>query len=118
MTTITAPATARHFGRCLAAGCKHRHVIDVELDHTGTPVLRDPDTGEGLNFFDAARFRYRGHADLRILCPDHRVFLSWTALTATHNPEKVCNGRCMGATGPSCDCSCGGENHGSAHLAI
>ncbi len=24
-----------------------------------------------------------------------------------------CDGRCTGATGPSCDCSCGGENHGS-----
>lgn len=24
-----------------------------------------------------------------------------------------CDGRCTGATGPKCDCSCGGENHGS-----
>lgn len=24
-----------------------------------------------------------------------------------------CDGRCTGARGPSCDCSCGGENHGS-----
>ena len=23
-----------------------------------------------------------------------------------------CNGRCMGATGPNCECSCGGANHG------
>lgn len=29
--------------------------------------------------------------------------------------EKVCDGRCMGATGPSCDCSCGGMNHGAGH---
>ena len=29
--------------------------------------------------------------------------------------EKTCNGICMGATGPSCSCSCGGENHGSHH---
>lgn len=28
--------------------------------------------------------------------------------------ERACNGVCMGATGPSCSCSCGGENHGSS----
>lgn len=26
--------------------------------------------------------------------------------------EIVCNAKCMGAVGPSCDCSCGGQNHG------
>lgn len=30
-----------------------------------------------------------------------------------HNPAKVCDGRCMGAVGPSCECSCGGANHGA-----
>jgi hypothetical protein len=25
----------------------------------------------------------------------------------------ACDGRCTNATGPSCDCQCGGENHGS-----
>ena len=29
--------------------------------------------------------------------------------------EKVCDGRCMSAIGPSCDCSCGGTNHGAGH---
>lgn len=32
--------------------------------------------------------------------------------------EVVCNGKCMGATGDSCDCSCGGENHGANHGRI
>jgi hypothetical protein len=27
-----------------------------------------------------------------------------------------CDGRCIGAVGPSCDCSCGGENHGMTRL--
>ncbi|HYQ69037.1 hypothetical protein [Actinophytocola sp.] len=27
----------------------------------------------------------------------------------------VCDPRCMGATGPSCSCSCGGANHGDAY---
>ena len=27
-----------------------------------------------------------------------------------------CDGRCTGASGPSCDCSCGGENHGTGRV--
>lgn len=27
--------------------------------------------------------------------------------------EKTCGGRCTSAFGPSCDCSCGGKNHGA-----
>lgn len=27
-----------------------------------------------------------------------------------------CDGRCTGATGPNCDCQCGGINHGSGRL--
>lgn len=26
-----------------------------------------------------------------------------------------CGAKCLGAIGPSCDCSCGGENHGRWH---
>lgn len=30
--------------------------------------------------------------------------------------ECPCDGRCTGAVGPSCDCQCGGENHGTGAL--
>ncbi len=29
--------------------------------------------------------------------------------------EIICDGRCMGAVGHSCDCSCGGMNHGGSN---
>jgi hypothetical protein len=29
---------------------------------------------------------------------------------------KECDARCMNAVGPSCDCSCGGANHGAGHV--
>jgi hypothetical protein len=32
------------------------------------------------------------------------------------NEEKHCSDKCMGATGPACECACGGENHGGIHL--
>lgn len=46
-------------------------------------------------------------------CPDHgRYYL--TALRGQVSAHR-CNAACMGATGPSCDCSCGGANHGAWH---
>jgi hypothetical protein len=30
--------------------------------------------------------------------------------------QTPCDGRCTGAIGPSCDCQCGGENHGTGAL--
>ncbi len=30
-----------------------------------------------------------------------------------YNPTKACDGRCMSAKGPQCECSCGGKNHGA-----
>lgn len=32
-----------------------------------------------------------------------------------YKPEHVCNAKCMTSSGPSCECSCGGANHGRAN---
>lgn len=32
-----------------------------------------------------------------------------------YNANKKCSARCMSATGPSCECACGGANHGGGH---
>lgn len=29
--------------------------------------------------------------------------------------EKPCGSRCMASKGPTCECACGGRNHGSSH---
>lgn len=50
-------------------------------------------------------------------CPTCRRYRQMTTVTGHYNPEHVCNSKCMGAVGPSCDCSCGGQNHGGAHLS-
>lgn len=34
------------------------------------------------------------------------------AIQGHHNPTKNCTPRCEAATGPNCDCSCAGDNHG------
>ena len=32
--------------------------------------------------------------------------------TTGHVTTQTCNAKCMSATGPTCECSCGGTNHG------
>lgn len=33
----------------------------------------------------------------------------------THDEHIACGAKCRNAVGPSCDCSCGGANHGINH---
>jgi hypothetical protein len=47
----------------------------------------------------------------RLTCPQCSRYVTGERLFATINADP-CHGRCMGATGPSCSCSCGGANHG------
>ena len=47
-------------------------------------------------------------------CPECGNRVTVKAVSGTTS-TKECDARCMGAVGPSCDCSCGGENHGAGH---
>jgi hypothetical protein len=38
-------------------------------------------------------------------------------MTAKHSDTEVCSDKCMGATGPACECSCDGRNHGGSFTA-
>jgi hypothetical protein len=92
----------RRFGRCTVKGCKTRRVVD------GSTVA-------GVLIY------YRGgnEAELATIgawCTEHNRHLDWTQLVGRVKPERECNGVCMGAVGPSCDCACGGENHGKNHV--
>lgn len=44
------------------------------------------------------------------------LFIVMKAVRATVN-DTPCDGRCTSATGPNCDCSCGGRNHGLGKVA-
>lgn len=92
----------RNFGKCRIRGCKTRRIV------------------EG-SFIDGKLIHYRGdnEAELRsigVWCDEHNTFLKFEPLRGRFNADKECNGVCMGAVGPSCDCSCGGENHGRNHI--
>ena len=128
-TAENTSTTARYFGRCSVNGCKHRRVIQVDsapqlvtmrgeggqallgIGGPGIPpgwelpVTFTAFTG-GPRWVDAMK-------EAGLACAKHpNKVLRFERLRGTFNAEKTCTGRCMGATGPACDCQCGGENHG------
>lgn len=48
-------------------------------------------------------------------CPKCGTRTYGDAVRGTLRPEIPCSAKCTGAVGPSCDCACGGINHGGAH---
>jgi hypothetical protein len=54
---------------------------------------------------------------LAVACVEHKRWLEWAPVEGTYVEDKPCNPACEGATGPSCDCSCGGDNHGGRWAA-
>lgn len=64
------------------------------------------------NRYDAAHLAtLRAHG---LVCDEHDRYLTVVAIKGIVNVDKTCDGRCMNATGPNCECSCGGENHGGS----
>lgn len=97
----------RRFGRCIVKGCKTRRVVD------GSPYI-----GKG---WESTPIFYNGGNSAQLIaaglwCAEHNRHLDWNQLKGRVNLDKECNGVCMAAIGPSCDCSCGGENHGKNHV--
>jgi len=83
---------ARHFYRCV--DCLELTVIDGEQRYE---ILCDC----------GARLDYVGHVHRNVLVID--------------TERSACDDRCTSATGPHCDCGCGGENHGTnrvVHIQI
>jgi len=40
----------------------------------------------------------------------------WNTVNGHFSPSHKCDSRCEGATGPACECSCGGANHGGRYI--
>lgn len=50
-----------------------------------------------------------------VLCCGKSVVMAKVRGTVT---DHECDARCIAATGPRCECSCGGENHGRMFLPV
>lgn len=76
--------------RCASKACKATHRVDA-----GTTVAM-----------------WNGKPALRCACGSSMIAKLITGTVTDHE----CDDRCLAATGPACECSCGGANHGANHV--
>lgn len=110
-------SNTRYFGKCSTKGCHVRRVVDLpnySIKFQGR-LWRLNAHEYGLRGADRRAF-WDAMVALDLVCVEHNKFLRWEGLRATYNPEKECSAKCINATGPSCSCSCNGENHGGGRL--
>jgi hypothetical protein len=113
MTETKKTATRYNTKRCKACGtvtsvrttvrvCLESHPVyglcELFATESGTAVL----VSNG-----AAVVRCRGCGGNRLAQP----------VRGLYRVDKKCDGRCEAATGFSCECQCGGKNHGMSHAA-
>lgn len=106
---VTSPA--RFIGRCKS--CKGvarieapevgRRKVSLGYGRTETRIDRVTPNGARVEGYD--RFF------LVCLCGRHVEFRK---IRGVFSERKQCNARCMSSHGPSCECSCAGENHGAS----
>jgi len=131
--TVGVATTVHVLGRCRVKGCRYvkRHSFGAQIitDRYGTHTNWSIPTAAGAQHayctWAPARLRLtdlRSATDvawaeamlsLGWVCPEHDAFVEPRAIRGVVNVDKSCNARCMGAAGPSCECACGGEMHGS-----
>ena len=105
-TVETAPVTFRAIFRC--ARCKKagaRDTFRVTLTRLSPYRVQD---AAGSVYATAY-----AHSVPPIACPGGCGAEVWGAEVEGRLVESIaCTAKCRNAKGPSCDCSCGGENHG------
>ena len=106
-------------GRCKR--CKTGHRAEVtETVRSYTTTYR---TVQGYPMDRTERrYRYPGSTESGTAATTYRVTCGCGAtvhlkrVRAVVN-DHVCNAKCTNATGPCCECSCGGKNHGAGHAS-
>lgn len=110
-----APAAAHTYvGKCKTRGCKTAlHVTDrTDSARSTRSVFTYVDAGADAT--DPGTGYLVGNYGTYARCPDHGLF-KLAAVNGRYVPDHRCDARCTGATGPACDCACGGANHGKDH---
>lgn len=102
----------RHVGRCKKdrGGCGKGHTAIVL-----SSIERKPSSGSIVQEFetDRSRMPMGRHGGPIVKCVCGRL-VSLLPVLGKYVAGKVCNAKCMAATGPSCECSCAGKNHGAS----
>lgn len=103
MTTAVVTETTRVIFKCQRKSCKHAWAYEFEPQ--GKHLFRMVD---GKKVWESDEF-FTG-------CPIcHSKFIESNHVEGKVT-EHACNAKCMSATNGTCECSCGGRNHGVNHL--
>lgn len=119
----TTLSVRRFLGKC--KHCKNAMRLELEVERTRTETRTV--TVSGSQGFPKVQNEYR------VLLPSGRSIrnfgfvpsltevcvcgakVNMMCVTGKVNPDIKCNARCRNATGHTCECSCGGKNHGGNH---
>ena len=123
-TTDTMTSTGRAIVRCAYKTCKRVHVAEF-----ATTVTTSAYEGRMVQSRSVAwhgrEHRYTDRYDLRAIitadftctgCGGHLA--TFAPVQGSFSEAHKCGARCLNATGPSCECQCGGERHGSGHASL
>jgi len=109
---IETTKTVRYIYKCRYNQCKHVFAFDYELvseSRYGTIAYRLLEDGTKRYVTEDVNNGLR--------CPLCDSYLPKSTRVNGHYSEKrVCNARCLTATGGDCECQCSGKNHGANHL--
>ena len=99
--------------------CKVGRRVEYPLTDSGRYAMRRDENGKHWNIGAHVRACGGGKpteygGDPLGLCPKCGHCMTYGVLVAHVVEDHACDARCTGARGPSCDCSCGGANHGRA----
>jgi hypothetical protein len=113
-STSQPPAAAVYIGKCRTKGCKTALRVNDTADSCRSAGSVFAWASEGRDASQPGVAYCIGNYGAYARCGEHGLY-PLRSLKGRYVAEKGCDARCMGATGPSCDCSCGGANHGANH---
>jgi len=61
---------------------------------------------------ESGEILYRDNGPVLVRCRGCGQWRRAPRVVGHYNPDKKCNAKCIFATGHSCECACGGKNHG------
>lgn len=93
--------------------------VMIDRDRQGNPKMRTMISWQitgGIhdNVRTPLSAPWNGKWQISLSCPRCNKPMMLQAVSGTFS-EKPCGAKCMASTGPSCECTCRGVNHGKSH---
>ncbi len=107
--TSASTETVRVIWRCRRRSCKHVWAFNYRLSEGSDIPYRL--LADGTRRW-LTEDRFNG-----LSCPKCGCSLpKGEQVRGRYSASHACGPRCLNAIGPSCDCQCGGKNHGANHV--